>query len=216
MKDLIAARLADRTPQKMIPASPESEYRSADHGEGLLVPAAVLVPLIERPAGMTVLLTQRARHLNAHAGQISFPGGRLEPRDRDAVDAALRETEEEIGLHRAAVSVVGQLDLCVTGTGFEVAPVVGLIAPPIALTPDPEEVADIFEVPLAFVMNPANHRRDSMVIPGRGRREFYVLLWRGRYIWGATARMLVNLHDLLNDGACDPANKADRVMGGSS
>ncbi len=161
-----------------------------------LRPAAVLVPLVDRPQGMSVLLTQRTEHLTAHAGQIAFPGGRVEPEDRDAAAAALRETEEEIGLPRERVSLIGRLDTYVTGTGFEIAPVVGIVSAPFALTVDPFEVADVFEVPLAFVLDPANHRRTERVFEER-RRVFFVLPFENRNIWGATAGILVNLAEVL-------------------
>lgn len=163
-----------------------------------LRPAAVLVPLIDRSEGMSVLLTQRTAHLTAHAGQIAFPGGRLEPEDPDAVAAALRETEEEIGLARDHVSLIGRLDTYVTGTGFEITPVVGIVSPPFALTIDPFEVADVFEVPLPFVIDPINHRRTERIFEER-RRVFFVLPFENRNIWGATAGMLVNLAEVLAD-----------------
>ena len=159
-------------------------------------PAAVLVPLIERSAGITVLLTRRTDHLPDHPGQVSFPGGRIEADDHDAVAAALREAEEEIGLPRVHVSVVGRLDDYETGTGFIVTPVVGLIAPPFPLEPDPHEVAEVFEVPLAYVLDKENHERRSGVFGGRVR-SYYVLPYEGRFIWGATAGMLVNLYEVL-------------------
>ncbi len=161
-----------------------------------LTPAAVLVPLVTRPDGLSVLLTQRTQHLAAHAGQIAFPGGKQETSDADAVDAALRETEEEVGLPRDHVEVVGRLDTYVTSTGFEVTPVVGLVRAPYPLKPDPVEVAEVFEVPLAFVLDPANHHRQSREFKGR-QRVFYVLPYQQRYIWGATAGMLVNLAQVL-------------------
>ena len=163
-----------------------------------LRPAAVLVPLIDRGDGMTVLLTQRTRHLSAHAGQISFPGGRIEPGDRDAAEAALRETEEEVGLPRDHVSLIGRLDTYVTGTGFEITPVVGIVRVPFALAIDPFEVAEAFEVPLEFVLDRANHRRTERIVESR-RRVFFVLPYEGRNIWGATAGMLVNLAEVLAD-----------------
>jgi 8-oxo-dGTP pyrophosphatase MutT (NUDIX family) len=163
-----------------------------------LRPAAVLVPLIDRAEGMSVLLTRRTAHLSAHAGQIAFPGGRLEPEDRDAVAAALRETEEEIGLARERVTLIGRLDTYVTGTGFEITPVVGIVAAPFALSVDPFEVADVFEVPLSFVLDPGNHRRTERVFEKR-RRVFFVLPYQNRNIWGATAGMLVNLAEVLAD-----------------
>jgi 8-oxo-dGTP pyrophosphatase MutT (NUDIX family) len=161
-----------------------------------LTPAAVLVPLVTRPEGMGVLLTLRTEHLAAHAGQISFPGGRQEESDRDSIEAALRETEEEIGLPRDHIEVVGRLDTYVTSTGFEITPVVGLVRAPYPTRLDPFEVAEIFEVPLAFIVDPANHERRSREINGR-MRTFFVLPYQQRYIWGATAGMLVNLAEVL-------------------
>jgi 8-oxo-dGTP pyrophosphatase MutT (NUDIX family) len=161
-----------------------------------LTRAAVLVPLVDRADGMTVLLTRRAETLPHHAGQISFPGGCIEAQDADAAAAALREAEEEIGLARACVQIVGRLDTYVTRTGFEVTPVVGLIEPPLALTPDPLEVAEAFEAPLDFLLDRANHRRDSREFAG-SLRHFYAMPWERHYIWGATAGMLVNLCDIL-------------------
>jgi 8-oxo-dGTP pyrophosphatase MutT (NUDIX family) len=161
-----------------------------------LRPAAVLVPLVDRAEGMSVLLTQRTAHLSAHAGQISFPGGRIEPEDPDAVAAALRETEEEIGLPREHVTLIGRLDTYVTGTGFEITPVVGIVDAPFALTIDPFEVAEVFEVPLSFVLDPGNHRRTEREFEER-RRVFFVLPYQNRNIWGATAGMLVNLAEVL-------------------
>jgi 8-oxo-dGTP pyrophosphatase MutT (NUDIX family) len=160
--------------------------------------AAVLVPLVDRPEGMSVLLTLRNSSLPHHAGQISFPGGRIEAGDASAADTALRETEEEIGLPRAGIEVVGRLDDYITGTGFLVAPIVGLIRPPYTLAPDPSEVEAVFEVPLAFFLDPANHRRESRMFNGVERR-FYAMPYGDKYIWGATAAMLMNLYDLLRD-----------------
>jgi 8-oxo-dGTP pyrophosphatase MutT (NUDIX family) len=163
-----------------------------------LRPAAVLVPLIDRPEGMSVLLTQRTAHLSAHAGQIAFPGGRIEPEDTDAVAAALRETEEEVGLPREHVSVIGRLDTYVTGTGFEITPVVGIVRVPFSLVIDPFEVAEAFEVPLGFVLDRNNHQRFERDFV-QNRRVFFVLPFEGRNIWGATAGMLVNLAEVLAD-----------------
>ncbi len=161
-----------------------------------LTPAAVLVPIVARPDGPTILLTQRTDHLPDHPGQISFPGGRIEPGDRDEVDAALRETEEEVGLARDHVEVLGRLDDYAVRTGYLVTPVVGLVSPPFELTPDPIEVAEIFEVPLGFLLNSANHSRGQRVYKGVAR-EFHVLTYEQRYIWGATAGMLINLYEIL-------------------
>lgn len=162
-----------------------------------LTAAAVLVPLVARPEGITVLLTQRTAHLSAHAGQISFPGGRSEPEDADGLATALRETREEIGLPPDYVQVLGRLDTYVTSTGFEIEPVVGLLRPPFPLEADPHEVAEIFEVPLAFILDPANRERRSREWKGR-LRHFYVIPYENRFIWGATAGMLVDLAERLS------------------
>lgn len=167
--------------------------------------ASVLVPLVLRDE-LTVLLTQRTEHLTDHPGQISFPGGRAEPEDADAVATALREAEEEIGLPPAQVDVLGSLPTYTTGTGFIVTPVVGLVPPGLPLKPDPFEVAEVFEVPLAFLMNPANHRRHEIEWGGV-KREFLSMPWdasgqpgtaRRYFIWGATAAMLRNLYRFLS------------------
>ncbi len=163
-----------------------------------LRPAAVLIPLVDRTEGLSVLLTLRDSNLPHHAGQISFPGGRIEERDASAAETALRETEEEIGLARSHVEIIGRLDDYITGTGFLVAPIVGLVHPPYELHPDPAEVAGVFEVPLDFVLDPANHRRESKMFNGVERR-FYAMPYGDKYIWGATAAMLMNLYDLLRD-----------------
>ena len=163
----------------------------------------MLVPLVLR-AEMTVLLTQRTDHLNDHPGQISFPGGRAEPSDADAVATALREAHEEIGLEAFEVEVLGSLPTYTTGTGFIVTPVVALVRPGAALRLDPLEVAEVFEVPLAWLMNPANHQHHAIEIDG-ATREFISIPWQGRcrrqrrgyFIWGATAAMLRNLYRFL-------------------
>ena len=160
------------------------------------VPAAVLIPLVQRPQGLTILLTMRTDHLSNHAGQVSFPGGRSEPFDVSPVATALRETEEEVGLSRAHIEVLGCLPDYLTGTGYRVTPVVGLVTPPFELRADPSEVAEIFEVPLAFLLDGLNHQRLSVELPG-GRRSFYAMPYERFYIWGATAGMLRNLFHLL-------------------
>lgn len=164
---------------------------------GQLTPAAVLVPLVLRPEEMTVLLTQRTDHLYDHAGQISFPGGRIEPDDASPEAAALRETAEEVGLASDRVELIGRLDTYIVRTGFEVTPAVGFVMPPFEIDPDPFEVAEVFEVPLSFVLDRGNHQRESREFKG-AQREFYVLQYEHRYIWGATAAMLVNLVDILD------------------
>jgi 8-oxo-dGTP pyrophosphatase MutT (NUDIX family) len=160
--------------------------------------AAVLIPIVERPEGLTVLLTQRTAHLNNHAGQISFPGGSAEELDSSAIETALRETEEEIGLHRRHVEIVGVLPDHITASSYLVTPVVGLVTPPFELIAESNEVAEIFEVPLAFLMNGMHHQRMSFDLPdGAGRRSFYAMPYERFFIWGATAGMLRNLFHLL-------------------
>ena len=166
--------------------------------------ASVLVPLVLRDE-LTVLLTQRTDHLNDHPGQISFPGGRAEQNDADPVATALREAHEEIGLEPFEVEVLGSLPTYTTSTGFIVTPVVGLVQPQASLRPDPFEVAEVFEVPLAWLMNPANHQRHALEFRG-ATREFFSIPWqasdasgamRRYFIWGATAAMLRNLYRFL-------------------
>jgi 8-oxo-dGTP pyrophosphatase MutT (NUDIX family) len=164
-----------------------------------LVSAAVLVPIVTRPEGLSVLFTLRTAHLSAHAGQISFPGGRVDPEDADEKAAALRETEEEISLAPEAIRLIGRLDTYVTRTGFRIYPLVGLVAPPLHLRPDPREVAEVFEVPLEFLIDPVNRRRDSRHYQGR-ERFFWAISYEGRYIWGATAGMVANLSEVLWGG----------------
>ncbi|MDG0832611.1 CoA pyrophosphatase [Roseateles saccharophilus] len=163
--------------------------------------AAVLVPLVQREAGLNLLLTRRADHLRDHAGQISFPGGRVEPEDDGPVATALRETEEEIGLSRNYIDVIGQLPVYATVTAFQVTPVVALVAPGFRLQLDDFEVAEAFEVPLAFLMNPAHHQHHRFEFGGHERR-FLSMPWQGPereyFIWGATAAMLRNLYRLLS------------------
>lgn len=160
-----------------------------------LVQAAVLVPIVARDSGPTLILTQRTEHLDAHAGQISFPGGRVE-QGEGLEAAALRETEEEIGLPRRHIRLIGRLDTYITRTGFEITPLVGAIAPPFPIVPDSFEVAEVFEVPLHFFLNPGSRRQDARMYQGR-KRHFYAFPYEDRYIWGATAGMLVNLIEVL-------------------
>ena len=160
-------------------------------------PASVLMPIVVRDDGLTLLLTQRTAHLNDHAGQISLPGGRVDESDTSPIETALRETEEEVGLHRRHIDVLGTLPEYVTGTGFRVTPVVALVQPPFDLRADPFEVAEIFEVPLAFLLDGANHQRRSIDVPGGGRRTFYAMPYDRFFIWGATAGMLRNLFHFL-------------------
>jgi 8-oxo-dGTP pyrophosphatase MutT (NUDIX family) len=164
------------------------------------VPAAVLVPLVDRPDGLTLLFTQRTAHLHDHAGQISFPGGRVDENDVDRIATALREAQEETGLNPSHVHIIGQLPDYDIPTGFRVTPVVGWVEPPFELKPDPFEVADVFEVPLHFFLDPANHRRHSDVREGR-TRHYYSMPYGNRNIWGATAGMLYSLFQILTADA---------------
>lgn len=162
--------------------------------------AAVLVPLVAQREGLTVLLTQRTVHLNSHSGQIAFPGGKVDPQDRDAAHTALREAQEEVGLDAAHAEVLGTLPEYATGSGFIVTPVLALVSPQASLVPNPQEVADVFEVPLAFLMNPAHHRHHRVEWAGQMRHWMsmpYVQNGRERFIWGATAAMLRNLYGYL-------------------
>lgn len=169
-------------------------------------PASVLVPLVDRPHGLQVLLTRRTAHLRDHAGQISFPGGRAESQDADAAATALREAREEVGLDPAAVEIIGHLPAYTTVTSFVVTPVVALVLPPVQLALDSFEVAEAFEVPLQFLMTPAHHRRHVWETAGV-RRQFLSMPWHGPgadgvsreyFIWGATAAMLRNLYAYLS------------------
>ncbi|KAA3627836.1 MAG: CoA pyrophosphatase [Proteobacteria bacterium] len=154
--------------------------------------AAVLVPLVDRPEGMTVLLTLRTEHLNDHAGQVSFPGGRVEPSDRSTIETALRETEEEIGVGRQHIQVLGYLDRYRTVTGFDIEPVVGVVTPGFTLKPDPFEVAEIFEVSLELVLCEESFRRETLLHKGC-ERHFYEIPHKRHHIWGATAGILRTL-----------------------
>jgi 8-oxo-dGTP pyrophosphatase MutT (NUDIX family) len=185
------------TPGAVGPGSvPGDEGAAGGPSAAAPIPAAVLVGLVDRAAGPALLLTRRTEHLRDHAGQICFPGGRVEADDESAAAAALREAEEEIGLDPARVGIIGQLPPYQTVTGFCIHPVVGWISPPFALRPDPFEVAEAFEVPLHFVLEPENHRRQSYR-RGPVTRGYYVLPYQGRFIWGATAGILVNLARVL-------------------
>jgi 8-oxo-dGTP pyrophosphatase MutT (NUDIX family) len=162
----------------------------------VLVPAAVLVPVIAAGPGPNVIFTKRAAGLADHAGEISFPGGRIEPGDADPVAAALRESEEELGLPPSCIEILGFLDLYETRTGFRVAPVVGLLTRPFELRPDPREVAEVLEVPFAHLLDPVNYRRHEAEAGGI-KRHFHAVPYGGHVIWGATAGMLMNLREIM-------------------
>ena len=160
-------------------------------------PAAVLVGLVEREEGLTVLLTRRSDTLRSHTGQIAFPGGRCDAGETPW-ETALREAQEEVGLDPALVSVVGMLNGYQTVTGFHVRPVVGFIDPAAVFTASPDEVADVFETPFDFLMDPDNHQRQHRDVPGGERRHFYAMPWNDRFIWGATAGMLRGFYERLH------------------
>jgi 8-oxo-dGTP pyrophosphatase MutT (NUDIX family) len=164
--------------------------------ETLAIPAAVLIPVVSRPQGPTVLLTERAATLRAHSAQVAFPGGRIDAVDGSPTVAALREAEEEIGLPRDKVELLGYLDAYLTGTGYRVVPVVALVEPPFELMLNAHEVARVFEAPLSFLLDPANHRREGRMWQGV-HRTYYAIRYEGHYIWGATAGMIRNLYETL-------------------
>ena len=163
---------------------------------GKVTKAAVLIPLVLKEEGLSVLLTQRTNHLRDHAGQISFPGGRMDPEDRSPNDTALRESEEEIGLDPKRVEIIGHLPQYLTVSGYSVTPVVGLVQAQAEYVLDEFEVADVFEVPLSFLLDPANHQV-RLWQSEQGGRRFYSMPYENRFIWGATAGMLRNLYHLL-------------------
>ena len=163
---------------------------------GKVTKAAVLIPLLLKESGLSVLLTQRTNHLRDHAGQISFPGGRMDPEDQSPNDTALRESQEEIGLDPQRVEIIGHLPQYLTVSGYSVTPVVGLVQAQAEYVLDEFEVADVFEVPLSFLLDPANHQV-RLWQSEQGGRRFYSMPYENRFIWGATAGMLRNLYHLL-------------------
>lgn len=202
LRERIVARLRGTAPSanagqwRLAGLPPQESERRRAHFPANPVPAAVLVPLVDHPDGLTVLLTQRAEGLRKHGGQISFPGGRIERGDDGPLAAALRETREEIGLDPRHVELVGRLDEYRTGTGFRITPVVGILRPPFALSPDAGEVDAIFEVPLSFLLDPANHAQRSRMI-GERSVDYYEMAYGDHVIWGATAAMLVRFYRRL-------------------
>src|SRR5688572_10590145 len=186
----LRTRLATRSPLEF------AVYGDDGAGRVGTTAAAVLIPVIAQAQGLTVLFTQRTTHLKSHSGQVSFPGGRAEPGDASAEFTALREAEEEIGLAAERVEILARLPDYHTRTGFRVTPVIGLVRPPLELAPDPREVEEIFEVPLDFLLEPANQQRRTREFQGQSV-GFYVFEYQNRTIWGATAGMLVNLYKML-------------------
>ena len=188
--------LVERLRQAMDMGHHDTVLLTGDHADldritSPLAQAAVLIPVTDR-AAPGVILTRRTDTLAKHAGQVAFPGGRIDPSDADAVAAALREAEEEIALPRAAVTIVGEADRYRTGTGFEVTPVIGVVPPDLMFVPAAAEVAAVFEVPLAFLLDSGNHMEASVEWQGRNR-HYYEIFWGDHRIWGATAGMIVNL-----------------------
>jgi 8-oxo-dGTP pyrophosphatase MutT (NUDIX family) len=184
------------------PVSVEAVYGDEDArpDPSFLKAAAVLMPIVARPDELTVLFTRRTTQLRAHSGQISFPGGRIEEADASEQAAALRETEEEVGIAASSIEVIGRLADYHTRTGFRVTPVVGLVGVPFALRVDAREVDEVFEVPLSFLLDPANHQQHGREFQGR-QVQYYAIPYRDYYIWGATAGMLVNFYRHLAAGA---------------
>lgn len=194
-REAVAARLAEPAP----PPGPEDLHLITPRDGVRVTEAAVLVPLVHRAGGVQVLFTQRTPHLDNHAGQISFPGGRVESGDANREHTALRETEEEIGLPRSAVALLGRLSVYENLSGFRITPVVGWIEPPLALTPDPFEVEAVFEAPLEHFLDAARYQRREFHFRGR-HRHYMAIPYEGRYIWGATAGMLYDLCRTLRRG----------------
>lgn len=167
------------------------------HAKKDLIDASVLIPIIDRPQGLSILFTQRSQNLKNHPGQVSFPGGRAEMNDKNAIATALRESEEEIGLQPQNIKIIGRLETCFTGTGFKVIPIVGLVKEPLNLQLAPSEVSATFEVPFSLVLETARYRTDYVELSSGETRTFYIFDYPGRHIWGATAKMLVNLRNML-------------------
>src|SRR5712671_2168237 len=191
--DVDVAGLRDRLRRRTAPAfAVYGDDRIGGEPSGI-TPASVLVPIVAHPKGLTVLFTKRTVHLKAHSGQVSFPGGRAEPSDPTPEFTALRESQEEIGLAPEKIEILARLPDYITRTGFRVTPIVGLLTPPLGLAPDPREVAEVFEVPLAFLLDPRNHLRRTREFKGQ-TVGFYEMNFEARTIWGATAGMLVNLY----------------------
>ncbi len=192
----IAARLATRPALEELFTADDLEKQN-EAGKGLLKPAAVLLLVVNHAPQPTVVFTERTAHLADHAGQISFPGGRCHEDDGTPERTALREAREEIGIPSEQVAILGRLPEYRTSTGYAVTPVVGWIEPPLDYRPDPHEVADVFEVPLAFLLDAANHRYESAFYRGR-LRKYWAMPYGERFIWGATAGMLVTFQRILN------------------
>jgi 8-oxo-dGTP pyrophosphatase MutT (NUDIX family) len=207
--DQFAARPFSAADFRMRAAREAGPYHGADYGDHRLNPsltdlivreglrdAAVLIPVVDRAPEATVLLTQRTEKLRSHSGQVAFPGGRIDPTDASAEEAALRETLEEIGLPPAGIEVIGRMPDYVTGSGYRIAPVLGIVTPPFDLVINEHEVDAVFEVPLGFLMTAANHTRESRLWQER-ERFYYTMPYQGRFIWGVTAGIIRTLYERL-------------------
>ena len=192
----LSLRVPDHAFDAALPPSTGDHVLNRDLADAKARPAAVLVPVVARPDGATVILTQRASAMREHSGQIAFPGGKIDAADASPLAAALREAHEEIGLEARHVTPLGYLDPYQTGTGFRILPALALVAPDHTLAINPVEVESAFEVPLAFLMAPGNHLRHSLHWNGK-ERFFHAMPWGERYIWGATAGILRNLYERL-------------------
>jgi 8-oxo-dGTP pyrophosphatase MutT (NUDIX family) len=191
----IVARLATSPSLEDLLTADDLE-KQHEAARGPLKPAAVLLLVVNHPGDPTVVFTQRTAHLADHGGQISFPGGRVDEDDRTPEHTALREAEEEVGIPADRIEILGRLPEYRTGTGYSVTPIVGWAEPPLTFRPDPHEVADVFEVPLAFLLDAGNHRYESAFYKGR-MRKYWAMPYGERFIWGATAGMLVTFHRIL-------------------
>jgi 8-oxo-dGTP pyrophosphatase MutT (NUDIX family) len=199
----IVSRLATSTPLEELFTADDLERQNWLLEQQPLRPAAVLLLVVNHPVDPTVVFTQRTAHLADHAGQISFPGGRCDPEDGTPERTALRELEEEVGIAPERVEILGRLSEYITGTGYSVTPIVGWAEPPLQYRPDPHEVADVFEVPLSFLLDVGNHRYESAFHKGRMRR-YWAMPFGERFIWGATAGMLVTFHRILQNRGQTP------------
>jgi 8-oxo-dGTP pyrophosphatase MutT (NUDIX family) len=202
--DLTATQFAEIARERLSYREGEhdGDYRLNPDFEEFIVskatrPAAVLIGVVERAAGLHVLLTKRPDHLRSHSGQVAFPGGKIDETDESAEAAALREAREEVALERSMAEIVGRLPDYFTGSGYRIAPVLALIDPTARLKPNPDEVEYVFETPLSFLMDTANHRLGSRVFQGK-TRHFLEMPWQGHYIWGVTAGILRVMHDRLS------------------
>jgi len=198
MRQIIVERLAHLPPIEELLTADDLEKQN-EASRRPLKSAAVLLLVVNHPGEPTVVFTQRTAHLSAHAGQISLPGGSTDDTDSGPEHTALREAQEELGIDPARVQVLGRLPEYRTSTGFAVTPVVGWTEPPLTYKPDPHEVAEVFEVPLSFLLDAENHRYESAFFKGR-MRHYWAMPYGERFIWGATAGMLVTFHRLMARG----------------